>query len=162
MEPCDCQSGLDYEQCCGPVLSGEHPAATAEALMRSRYTAFSRCEIEYLMETIAPNQRDGHDADELRKWAENAQWLGLDILNCTDGGEKDDTGTVEFIARYREKGIRRQHHEVATFQKSEGRWYFVDGQAPEPHTVVRESPKVGRNDPCPCNSGKKFKKCCGR
>jgi SEC-C motif-containing protein len=68
---------------------------------------------------------------------------------------------VEFIARYVEKGQTVNHHEIAQFRREEGFWYFYDGQAPKPRTIKRETPKVGRNAPCPCGSGKKFKKCCG-
>ena len=72
----------------------------------------------------------------------------------------DVAGRPEFVARYRTKGELQEHHEIATFVKEEGRWYFLDATTPAAETFVREAPKVGRNDPCPCGSGKKFKKCC--
>ena len=63
---------------------------------------------------------------------------------------------------YREKGVIHCHHEVGEFLRQDCRWYYVDGKLVPPETKKNEAPKVGRNDPCPCGSGKKYKKCCGR
>ena len=73
--------------------------------------------------------------------------------------EGDDEGIVEFKAHYESKGIKNIHHEVSEFQRKDGQWYFIDGQVIT-NQIVRSAPKVGRNDPCPCGSGKKNKKCC--
>jgi hypothetical protein len=78
------------------------------------------------------------------------------------GGPADTEGRIEFIAHYTEKQVRKRHHELAHFHKIDGRWYFYDGSAPKIRQHVREHPKVGRNDPCPCGSGLKYKRCCGR
>ena len=79
------------------------------------------------------------------------------------GGVDDDEGEVEFVARYRSGGSAEiEHHERATFKRWEGRWYYLDGDLVRPRPVVRSGPKVGRNDPCPCESGRKYKKCCGK
>ena len=75
-------------------------------------------------------------------------------------GTELGAGTVEVVAEYFEKGRRNRHHEIAQFRREDGAWYFYDGQAPTPQTVVRTGPKVGRNEPCPCGSGRKYKKCC--
>jgi SEC-C motif-containing protein len=88
--------------------------------------------------------------------------LGLEICSTEQGGVDDNDGLVEFIASYRENGVVRSHHEISRFKREAGRWYYVDGDAPKVETYVKEQPKVGRNDPCPCGSGKKYKKCCGR
>ncbi|MEW8683176.1 MAG: YchJ family metal-binding protein, partial [Candidatus Thiodiazotropha endolucinida] len=72
-----------------------------------------------------------------------------------------EEASVEFIATYKEGGMVRPHHEISRFLKQDGVWYFVDGQLVAPKTEKRHQPKVGRNDPCPCGSGKKYKKCCG-
>nr|MDJ0811505.1 SEC-C metal-binding domain-containing protein [Desulfobacterales bacterium] len=61
---------------------------------------------------------------------------------------------------YIEKGQTHNHHEIAQFRREDGDWCFYDGEAPKPQTVKRETPKVGRNAPCPCGSGRKYKKCC--
>ena len=162
MSACPCGSAKGYDNCCGPLLNAEKNADTAEALMRSRYTAYTRAAIEYLINTTHPSKKDAFDFESLRKWSEGSDWHGLEIIETEKGGEEDDTGTVEFIARYTEKGKSSEHHEIADFQKQDGRWYFYDGRAPRPTTFVRKEPKIGRNAPCPCNSGKKYKKCCGR
>ncbi|HOB72606.1 MAG TPA: YchJ family metal-binding protein, partial [bacterium] len=73
----------------------------------------------------------------------------------------DDEGYVEFKAHSVVEDVSQVHHENARFIKVKGSWYFEDGEQMLPETVKRESPKTGRNDPCPCGSGKKFKKCCG-
>ena len=78
-----------------------------------------------------------------------------------DGGEKDTTGVVEFVANYEVEGNAVRHHEISDFRRVEGEWFFRDGKE-IPVTVWRDTPKVGRNDPCPCGSGKKYKKCHGR
>jgi SEC-C motif domain protein len=161
MARCHCNSGLEFDSCCGPILSGEKPAATAEALMRSRYSAYACGQIDYLSESLHPNHRDDHDVAATRRWAEKADWLGLEIRSTSAGGEGDDAGEVEFIVSYRENGVVRNHHEISRFKKDAGCWYYVDGDAPKVETFKKDQPKVGRNDPCPCGSGKKYKKCCG-
>lgn len=148
--------------CCGRFIDdGERPG-TAEELMRARYTAHTRVDLDYIARTHDPESRDDIDHEATRRWAERAQWLGLDIRQTSGGGTDDRTGTVEFVAHYRERGERQQHHERAVFRRDDnGDWLFVDAQTPEPATVRREGPRVGRNDPCPCGSGRKYKKCCG-
>lgn len=129
--------------------------------MRSRYTAYVENQIEYLGKTLHPNHRHDWDEAATRKWSQNAQWQGLEILETNGGAEKDNKGTVEFAANYEEDGAHQCHHEISRFQKEGGTWYYVDGTMPKPKTMRYEQPKVGRNDPCPCGSGKKYKKCCG-
>ena len=169
---CPCGSNLKFESCCEPFLKGTSSPDTAEKLMRSRYSAFVNGNIEYLKNTLVPESRSDFDINETRKWAESAKWKGLKILSTKNGTAEDKKGTVEFIATYEFDGEGLDHHEVSTFRKSDsGHWYFVDGdshthkEGEDPHhkpqTIQRESPKVGRNDPCPCGSGKKYKKCCG-
>jgi SEC-C motif-containing protein len=161
MEMCPCGSNRTYKDCCEPLLNGDCPALTAEQLMRSRYTAYVKVATDYLFETTHPDHRQGYDHKGTKLWAENSQWDGLEVLDSRNGGPEDNEGDVEFIVRYREKGLRRQHHELANFKKENGKWYFTEGTAVAPKPIVRSEPKVGRNDPCPCGSGKKFKKCCG-
>lgn len=128
--------------------------------MRSRYAAFVTANVDYLIDTVHPDKRKDHDANHVRKWASQSDWLGLEIKECTGGGPEESEGTVEFVATYRQDGKRRTHPEIASFRKQEDRWFFYDGAAPALETVRRTQPKVGRNDPCPCGSGKKYKKCC--
>lgn len=166
---CPCGSKKDYTGCCEPYITGQAQAPNPEALMRSRYTAYVKVATRYLKETLAPESRGDFNEAEAAEWANKSEWLGLEILSAE--GNK-----VEFIAKYRTQGKVLEHHEVSTFKKKGDRWYFVDGdshvheegkghQHHETRTpqkpVVREEPKVGRNDPCSCGSGKKFKKCHG-
>ncbi|HID46632.1 MAG TPA: YchJ family protein [Chromatiaceae bacterium] len=161
MSNCPCGSGLEYAACCEPILSGTELAKTAEALMRARYSAYQKDMIAFLGESLHLSSRHDWDEAATRKWAEQSEWLGLEVRSTNRGGEDDEEGSVEFIATYKEDGLLKQHHEHSLFRKEGGRWYYVDGKLPTPETVKREAPKVGRNDPCPCGSGKKYKKCCG-
>jgi SEC-C motif-containing protein len=158
MEYCPCGSGRGYGECCGPYLAGSLPAPTAESLMRSRYTAYVRSNVDYIVSTCT--ETEGIDLESTRKWSEKSNWLGLKIHRSVQGQAEDSTGEVEFSATYVLDGLREEHREIAKFEKKDGRWLYSEGEV-VPRTVVRESPKVGRNDPCPCGSGKKYKKCCG-
>jgi SEC-C motif-containing protein len=129
--------------------------------MRSRYTAYTLAAIDYLYRTSGPRVRREFDAEGSKKWAESAEWQGLEVLGSEGGGDGDHQGVVEFIARYRIKDQAFEHHERATFQRIDGEWRFQDGKVFGPDPVRREEPKIGRNDPCPCGSGRKHKKCCG-
>ena len=161
MEQCPCGSEKSYSECCETLISGSRKALTAEELMRSRYTAYTKVEVNYIGNTMHPDKRKEHDENSVREWAENSEWLGLEILETTAGGRDDNEGSVEFIADYILNDKKEKHHELASFKKTDGEWFFYDGQAPTPKQVIRKGPKVGRNDPCPCGSGKKYKKCCG-
>jgi SEC-C motif-containing protein len=137
-------------------------AKTAVELMRARYSAYVNVQTDFLLESLHPDRRASHDSKETRDWAAKSKWDRLEILNTEKGGEGDDTGTVEFIAYYTVKNDRTRHHELATFVKIEDEWFFDDGVGVTPKQFVRPEPKIGRNDPCACGSGKKFKKCCGQ
>ncbi len=162
MTTCPCGSNLNYEECCLPLIKGDMTALTAEQLMRSRYSAYAMKEIAYLKSSLHPDHRSDFDENTSRAWAESAEWLKLDIIDTIGGGAEDSEGKVEFIATFTEKGIKREHRELSTFKKEAGTWYLVDGEVQRPMPVVRETPKTGRNDPCPCGSGRKFKKCCAK
>jgi SEC-C motif-containing protein len=160
--PCICGLGESTETCCGPIIKGERPPATAEALMRSRYTAYVLGEIDYILNSLHPDHRQDVDRNATETWSKKADWKGLEIVGTEAGGPSDEEGKVEFIARFELGGVPQVHHEMAQFSKQGGRWYFVDGQTIGPKPVVREGPRIGRNDPCTCGSGKKYKKCCGK
>ena len=161
MTECPCSSGQAYDACCQPFVSGQRQAPTAAALMRSRYTAYALGEIDYLASTHDPETKDEFNKDDARSWSEKATWQGLEILATEGGGADEGFGTVEFIARYAMEGQNIEHHEISEFRRDGATWYFRDGKE-VPITVRRDEPKVGRNDPCPCGSGKKYKKCHGR
>ena len=134
--------------------------------MRARYSAYVGKNIDFIMNTTLPASRSDSDLNAMKAWAEQAEWEGLEVVSCSKGSAADTEGEVEFIARYRLQGIPQQHHERAFFVKEGGAWFFKDGDVlasgptEKPMPIVNEN-KTGRNDPCPCGSGKKFKKCCG-
>ncbi|MEW5745172.1 MAG: YchJ family protein [Nitrospirota bacterium] len=161
MDTCPCGSNTAYDACCRPLIQGERPAETAEQLMRSRYSAYVKKELEYIFASLHPGHRSDYDARSTRAWAESAQWHGIEIVKTVGGGPDDHEGQVEFVVTYSEDGTAREHHELSTFEKEAGTWYFVSGKTIPPKPVVRPAPKVGRNDPCSCGSGRKYKKCCG-
>jgi SEC-C motif-containing protein len=101
--------------------------------------------------------------DDIDMWSRESEWGGLELIDTFRGGPKDDEGVVEFMAWYTpsDEDEEVEHHERAYFERHDGRWYFVRGEDPRQEPIRREAPKVGRNDPCPCGSGKKYKKCCG-
>ena len=128
--------------------------------MRSRYTAYVKHEFDHLGRTLSADQRKDYSPEDARRWSEKSEWQGLTILRTEKGGEADDQGLVEFSARFKVDGEEQEHLEAAIFSREGGAWVYA-GQLPQRgQTVRREAPKVGRNDPCPCGSGKKFKKCC--
>ncbi|RTR06343.1 YchJ family protein [Halomonas nitroreducens] len=144
---CPCGSGRPLAACCGRYHDGE-PAPTPEALMRSRYSAFALGLADYLLSSWASETRPASLPDD-----GPTQWVRLEIL---EHGESGDEGTVHFRATFREGrrwGVLEEH---SRFRREAGRWFYVDG-AP---SVTRLKP--GRNDPCPCGSGKKGKACCLR
>ncbi|MFC9771360.1 MULTISPECIES: YchJ family protein [unclassified Pseudarthrobacter] len=119
---CPCLSGDQYASCCGRFHSGGAEAATAEQLMRSRYTAFVLLDRDYLLQTWHPDTAPGNlqlDPD--------MQWRRLDIAATGGGGPFDTAGTVEFKAHYRHTGERGVLHEASRFVRSDGRWFYVDG-----------------------------------
>ena len=171
MKNCPCGSGRQYSDCCEQFISGKAMAPTAEALMRSRYSAYVEHEIDYIINTCVHRGKDDIDYKSTRDWSEQSKWLGLKIISVEKGGVNDTEGTVEFEATYERDGLKDVHHERAKFKKAnavgdaggkgtEGsQWLYDEGHI-TPITVVRSGPKTGRNDPCPCGSGKKYKHCC--
>lgn len=159
MSQCPCCSGQNLEKCCGPIIEGA-PAPTAEALMRSRYTAFLQGNLDYLDRTLAAEKREEVDQAEVEASVQDAEGEGLEIRAVSAGADGDHTGTVEYVARFHIRGQHVAHHELANFRRDEAGWVYVDGEM-NPKSAPRQSIKVGRNDPCPCGSGAKYKKCCG-
>jgi SEC-C motif-containing protein len=156
---CPCGSGLALERCCGAILDGA-PAPTAEALMRSRYAAHVLGRIDYLLETHDPATRAGVDRAAVERWARESRWLGLTIVAREGGDAGDDEGVVEFEAAYSTGGARVVHHERSRFRRHGGHWMYVDGMTMGP-VPARRAATLGRNDPCSCGSGRKYKRCCG-
>lgn len=159
---CPCGSGKPKSACCGPILDGARAAETAEQLMRARYAAYATDNIDFLYASSGPQVQAEFDAEASRRWSEGSEWQGMEVVSTEAGGAGDSEGVVEFIARYRVNGTDFAHHERSIFKRIDGQWRFIDGELVKPKPIVRDEPRVGRNDPCPCGSGKKYKKCCGR
>lgn len=157
--PCPCGSARALEDCCGPIIAGA-PAPSAEALMRSRYTAFVIKNFDHLESTLAPETRADFNRSAAESVANETKWLRLEVRKTEAGGPDDETGAVEFAAYFSKQGRTQIHHELAEFRKERGNWLYVSGQM-NPKPPPRQVVKISRNDPCPCGSGKKFKKCCG-
>lgn len=160
MTDCACGSGSGFEACCAPFLDGKATPATAEQLLRSRYTAFTRKQTDYVLRTTHPDQVKKLDQEAVAAWAESATWKQLEIYRVENGKAEDEDGWIDFIARYEEDGQEVEHSERAHFVKHDGAWVFDHQRSGTPQLEARD--KVGRNDPCPCGSGKKHKKCCGK
>lgn len=132
--------------------------------MRSRYTAYVRGAVDHILATYTQKAAAGVDRASTEKWARESTWLGLEVLGTEGGGASDAEGTVEFAARWRDttSGAEHRHHERARFVRSgsDRRWLYADGKMVNPPPAKRED-RPGRNDPCSCGSGKKFKKCHG-
>jgi SEC-C motif-containing protein len=158
-QPCPCASGREFAACCQPYLEGKALPPSAEALMRSRYSAFATGNIDYLEGSLMPGTRSDFDRAAVTEWARTSEWTGLQVRYAEAGGAADDEGFVEFVALFRQEGADRVHHETGHFKKQDGRWFYVDGVM---GTRPRHVEKIGRNDPCTCGSGKKYKKCCGQ
>ncbi|MCG8564429.1 MAG: SEC-C domain-containing protein [Desulfobacterales bacterium] len=150
---CCCGSDLPFEKCCAPCLSGEKPAKDPQALMRSRYAAFVRMDADYLIQTRAPEFRLPDDGVELERNFKETRWQGLAILGR--GMEGPDRGWVEFVAFFHTPKGPGQLHEKSRFVRQDGLWFYADGDLLGPVTW-------GRNQPCYCGSGKKYKKCHGK
>ena len=158
MTPCPCGSGRTFNTCCEPFIRGISPAPTAEALMRSRYSAFVTGDLDYVERTHAPETRDAFNRAEIEAMMGACAWQSLQIRKAVEHG---DTAQVEFVARYRYNQKDLCQTEVSNFRRENGQWLYVDGTISAKQIPARNENKIGRNDPCPCGSGKKAKKCCG-
>ena len=151
MPYCPCGTSKSYAECCGKFISGQQFPASAEELMRSRYTAYQRREFDYIGDTMKPPASDQFDIDEAKKSELNINWIKLEVIKATHD-------TVEFHAHYQLDNRDYVIHEISDFKFIDGRWYYVNGAHSDHETNIS---KTGRNDPCTCGSGKKYKKCCG-
>ena len=133
---CHCGEGQSFEVCCEPYILKKDKPKTAEALMRSRYSAFVVGAVDYIYETHLPNKRQEVSKDEIMAWSQDSSWHGLEIVEKSDGEAKNSSGIVEFIAKYSTNDQRYNHHERASFEKIEDEWFFVDGK------IIKNSMKV--------------------
>ena len=122
---CPCGSKKPLEACCGPYLEGKADAPSPEALMRSRYTAYSLGDLDYIQRTMKGNALQRFNKAASEKALEKTTWVQLTVLQATEEG---DTGTVQFIASFQQDGRNDTMHEISTFKKIDEKWYYIDGQ----------------------------------
>jgi SEC-C motif domain protein len=122
MVPCYCGSNLPFENCCQPCILGILKANTAEALMRSRYTAFATGAADYLVATTHSSTRKFHKKADILDWSQSNQWIKLEVLAAT-------ATTVTFKAYYLDNQLKAQiHNEHSTFIFENGSWFYLDGK----------------------------------
>lgn len=166
MQSCPCGSGEAFTACCGPLLDGHQSAQHPEQLMRSRFSAFALGYWQYIIDTWHPDYRPTLSTEMLAEEAKASQWERLEVFSSAIHVE-GVAGNVDFCAWYRDADGLHPHREHSDFVLENGRWYYTRGRhghpAPEiAHASVSAKHKVRVNDPCPCDSGKKYKKCCAR
>ncbi|MBA3025938.1 MAG: zinc chelation protein SecC [Sulfurimonas sp.] len=143
---CFCGSNEDFNECCGAIIDATKKASTPEELMRSRYSAYVQGNGRYLVLSASKESRYDEDVELIEEFSNSVKWLGLQVLNATDE-------FVEFKAFYKDAEGIKVLHEKSRFVLEDGFWLYADG--------TLYNTKVQRNDSCPCQSGKKYKKCCG-
>ena len=122
---CYCGNSLEYALCCEPFIKGEASPPTAEALMRSRFSAFCLKNMAYIKHTTDPQFQTQIDWKANDSWAEKAEFIKLEILSAKEEGMK---GLVEFKATFIQDGETHVHHEVSTFRKRQGLWFYREGK----------------------------------
>lgn len=187
---CPCGSQKKFTDCCEPLISGKQPAASPEALMRSRYTSFTLQDVDYLFRSMTPELQQETDREDMQDFADEVDsWVKLEVINAPVIAPDATEGNVEFAAYFMYEGEQQRIHENSQFVKKDGQWFYAghehqcsshdhDDDDDQPHDdhpphvhdehcghhhhhePYKADIKIGRNDPCPCGSGKKYKKCC--
>lgn len=157
MNVCPCDPQSSFEQCCGPFITDGLSAPTPEALVRSRYSAFAMRTLDYIERTHAPEVRDDFNRAEAERIAKDLDWQGLDIVSTTSQVDGVD---VEYVIRIRQSNRIVSKSSISRFRQEDGEWLLVSSRSGQ-KVADQRLVKVGRNDPCTCGSGKKYKKCCG-
>lgn len=127
--------------------------------MRSRYSAYVLQNGPYLLASWHPSTRPA----ELNLESDQIEWLGLRVIETRGGGESELEGEVTFSASFKDQGRPDEIVERSRFVCEVGQWFYLDGEHPpfDMGDKAGKREKVGRNAPCPCGSGKKYKRCCG-
>ncbi|WP_080173070.1 YchJ family metal-binding protein [Photobacterium toruni] len=167
---CPCGSRKLLAECCKPIHSNHALATHPEQLMRARYSAHVLGLVDFVVQTYHASCEAELHREAIAE-SINLKWLGLEVINSEIAA--DGQGFVEFKAAYKEAGeeyiLQERSRFVQESINGQQYWFYIDGEypqpppseqppAPQPITVTKT---VGRNDPCPCGSGKKYKKCCG-
>lgn len=156
---CPCGTYKALNDCCGAYHRGA-AAPDAEQLMRSRYSAYVLGKADYVVATTLPAQQVALDRNSIAMRSAGSRWLGLEVERVEHVPADPDHARVTFTARWHDGEQERSQHERSAFVRCRGsaaapgiepRWYYIDS------TIALNA---GRNEPCPCGSGRKFKKCC--
>ncbi|MGJ3495358.1 hypothetical protein PsalN5692_02991 [Piscirickettsia salmonis] len=127
-ELCPCCSQKPYSSCCQPFVSGQTLPATPEQLMRSRYTAYTQANIDYIIATMQGEALNGFNRNSATTWAKQSTWLNLQVLSAPAVRQDSQEGFVEFIASLQNQGKIECLHEKSRFIKNKDQWFYVDGQ----------------------------------
>lgn len=157
---CPCGSRLLFNACCQLFISDKKIPASAEQLMRSRFSAYATSNAQYIFDTYESSQREKQSVAEIKAWADECLWLALVI-------HESHQNIVEFSAFYVVENTLCELREQSNFTLEQGHWRYIDGDI----KVNKELTDIKRNDICPCNTypsawsakkGKKYKHCCGK
>lgn len=128
--------------------------------MRSRFTAHVLRDYAHLHRTYLPTADKPYVAEADNDSSDFA-WTRL-VVHSHELGQKAGTAFVDFSAYYQDNGAEYAIHEKSEFLERSGEWFYFRAVRQGPAPIKSANPKVGRNDPCPCGSGKKYKHCCLR
>jgi len=157
---CDCGLNESFELCCANFIDSVNHAPEPELLMRSRYSAYARKNAAYLFNTTAKDKQKENSQNDIAQWAAQTKWLKLTVVHATqckiiDFDERDPP-TVQFTALYLHNNKLCQMSERSIFVVENRQWKYLSGEI----LADEQLPMPKRNDLCPCQSGKKFKRCC--
>ncbi len=155
-DPCPCGSGKSFAVCCRAIHAGARQAASAEELMRARFSAHAVHDFKFLHESYRPTAGKPYVPEEGEP---TVAWTRLEI-HSHETTDSPDRSFVDFSAYGSEEGVEKALHEKSEFLRIDGRWFYNREMRLGPAPYKSAQPKVGRNDPCPCGSGKKYKHCC--
>jgi SEC-C motif-containing protein len=154
--PCPCGSGKTFGDCCEPIHLGRIPPPDAERLMRARFSAHVVHNFKFLHDTYRPTAGKPFVDEEGES---PVKWTRLEV-HGHEAGNDPDKAFVDFSAYGTEEGVEKVLHEKAEFLRVNGVWLYNREARLGPAPFKSAAPKVGRNEPCPCGSGKKYKHCC--
>ncbi len=163
MTLCPCGSKRPLYKCCAQIHQDDQLATTAQQLMRARYSAFVLNDIDFIIQTYHSSCKAQEQRPQILD-AMQLQWFKLEVITVTDDNVDSKEAFVEFKASYMQNAKRQILHERSRFIKEtvhqQNCWRYLDGNYTGNRYGTEQTAKIRRNDPCPCNSGKKFKKCC--
>jgi SEC-C motif-containing protein len=130
---CPCGSSKLFMDCCAKYISGGKWPETAEKLMRSRYSAYVKNELEYIQSTMSDQALEDFSIESAKEWLSGLKWQGLQVLKAYSDPENPARAYVKFSAIYKSQGRRYEIRELSEFIKKDDRWFYVGGQEDEPH-----------------------------